>query len=107
MSVEATTETYEGLVAQGNVLADFWGPQCAPCLALMPAVEKLEAGSGGALRLVKVNAADNRRLCLSQRVLALPTFILYRDGEEISRLTGNPTAAAIEAAVHGLMEGGA
>ena len=56
MSVEATTETYEELVAHGSVLADFWGPQCAPCLALMPAVEKLEARSDGALRLVKVNA---------------------------------------------------
>lgn len=107
MSVEATTETYEELVAQGSVLADFWGPQCAPCLALMPAVEKLEARSDGALRLVKVNAAEHRRLCLSQRVLGLPTFILYRDGEEVTRLTGNPTAAEIEAAVQGLMEGGA
>ena len=107
MSVEATTETYEELVAQGSVLADFWGPQCAPCLKLMPAVEQLEAGSGGALRLVKVNAADNRRLCLSQRVLGLPTFILYRNGEEVSRLTGKPTAAEIEAAVQRLVEGGA
>jgi thioredoxin 1 len=106
MAVDATTETYEELVAHGTVMADFWGPQCVPCLALMPAVEEMEAGSGGALRLVKVNAADNRRLCLSQRVLALPTFILYRDGEEVSRLTGNPTAAEIEAAVQLLIEGG-
>ena len=107
MSVDATAETYEELIAHGRVLADFWGPQCAPCLALMPAVEKLEERSDGALRLVKVNAADNRRLCLSRRVLGLPTFILYRDGEEVTRLTGNPTAAEIEAAVQGLVEGGA
>jgi thioredoxin 1 len=107
MAVEATTETYDLLVAQGNVIADFWGPQCVPCLALMPAVEQLVERHNGRLTLVKVNAPENRRLCLDLRVLGLPTFILYRDGEEIDRLTGNPSAAEIKAAVAKLMEGGA
>jgi len=107
MAVEATTETYDSLVAEGNVLADFWGPQCVPCLALMPAVEKLEERAGGELNVVKVNASENRRLCLDQRVLALPTFILYCDGKEVERLTGNPSAADVKSAVGKLLKGGA
>ena len=40
--IEATVETFDELSRQGEVLVDIWGPQCQPCLALMPAVEALE-----------------------------------------------------------------
>jgi len=39
--IEATVDTFEELAASGPVLVDIWGPQCQPCLALMPAVESL------------------------------------------------------------------
>ena len=39
--IEATAETFDQLVHEGEVLVDIWGPQCQPCLALMPAVEAL------------------------------------------------------------------
>ena len=106
MGVEATPETFPGLVAQGNVLVDFWGPRCQPCLQLMPAVEALEGSYGGRLALVKVNAPENRQVCRDLKVAGLPTYVLYRDGAEIERLTGNPTKADIEAAVARLVEGG-
>lgn len=106
MATEATVETYQGLVAEGAVLVDFWGPRCAPCLALMPAVERLEQRYDDSFRLVKVNANENRQICRDLKVFGLPTFVLYRDGQEVRRLTGNPSAAEIEAAVTELVEGG-
>lgn len=106
MAVDATPETFGGLVAEGNVLVDFWGPRCQPCLALMPAVEALERAYEGRLRLVKVNAPENRQVCRDLRVLGLPTYVLYRDGEEVERLTGDPSKADLEAAVKKLVEGG-
>ncbi len=36
----------------------------------------------------------------------MPTFVLYRDGVEVERLSGNPSAAEVEAAVGRLVEGG-
>jgi thioredoxin 1 len=106
MGVEATVETFPGLVASGNVLVDFWGPRCMPCLALMPAVEKLEEEYEGGLTLVKVNAAENRQIARDLKVIAMPTFVLFRDGAEVERLSGNPSAADIRAAVSRLVEGG-
>jgi thioredoxin 1 len=106
MAVEATPETFSALVEQGNVLVDFWGPRCQPCLALMPAVEALEESYDGRLKLVKVNAPENRQVCRDLRVLGLPTYLLYRDGAEVERLTGDPLKADIEAAVARLVEGG-
>jgi thioredoxin 1 len=106
MAVEATPETFPALVEQGNVLVDFWGPRCQPCLALMPAVEALEESYDGRLKLVKVNAPENRQVCRDLRVLGLPTYLLYRNGAEVERLTGDPSKADIEAAVARLVEGG-
>lgn len=106
MPVDATPETFPDLVAEGNVLVDFWGPSCQPCLAMMPAVLELEQRWEGRLRLVKVNAPDNRRVCRDLRVFGLPTYVLYRDGAEVERLTGDPSRADIEAAVEQLVEGG-
>ncbi len=106
MAVEATQETFPALVGTGNVVIDFWGPRCVPCLALMPAVEALEDEYGGAFALVKVNAVENRQIARDLKVIAMPTFVLYRDGAEVERLGGDPSAADVRAAVARLVGGG-
>lgn len=106
MGVDATVETFSELTASGNVLIDFWGPRCMPCLALMPAVEKLEQEYDGGFTLVKVNAAENRQIARDLKVFAMPTFVLYRDGTEVDRVSGNPSEAEIRAAVSRLVQGG-
>ena len=69
-------------------MVDFWGPQCRPCLALMPAVERLEKQYEGRIKVTKLNAAENRMLCAKLRVMSLPTYLFYKDGVETNRLTG-------------------
>jgi thioredoxin 1 len=41
MAVEVNKDNYEAEVLQSElpVMVDFWGPQCGPCMALMPAVD--------------------------------------------------------------------
>jgi len=106
MAVDATPETFGTLVAEGDVLVDFWGPRCQPCLALMPAVEALEDRYGDRLRLVKVSAPENRAICRELGVMGLPTYVLYHDGAEVERLTGDPRKEEIEAAVARLITRG-
>jgi len=84
---DATKETYDDLVAEGTVLVDVWGPDCRPCLALMPEVARL-AAERDELAVVKLEAPTARRLCMTLRVMGLPAFILYRDGQELGRLNG-------------------
>ena len=104
MTVDATPETYDSLIEEGIVLVDFWGPHCRPCVALMPAVEALAEEFAEHMRLVKVEASNNRRVCRDKRVAGLPTYILLHEGEERRRLTGDPTAAEIRTAVLELIE---
>lgn len=90
MAMDLNRDNYEAetLKSEMPVLVDFWGPQCKPCLALMPGVEGLEKTYAGRLKVARVNAAQNRMLCARLRVMGLPTFILYAKGAESKRLTG-------------------
>jgi thioredoxin 1 len=98
MPVEATLETFSDLTNEGSVFVDFWGPRCQPCIAMMPTIAKLEEESAGAVRVVKVNSAENRQVCRDLRVFGLPTYILMRDGEELERLTGEVSREDVERA---------
>lgn len=102
MTVEVDALSYEEEVVRSDkpVLVDFWGPRCGPCLALAPRVEKLADQYAGELKVAKVDASKNRRLCLQLKVLHLPTFLFYKEGKEVHRLIGEGiTIKDIEASV--------
>jgi thioredoxin 1 len=104
--IEATVETFAELSASGPVLVDIWGPQCQPCLALMPAVEALAGAYGDRVRFLSVNAPDNRKVCRDLRVAGLPAYLTMRDGVEVERLTSNTTTPEqIEQAIIRLLDG--
>jgi thioredoxin 1 len=98
MPVDATPQTFGDLTSEGSVFVDFWGPRCQPCIAMMPTIAKLEEESAGAVRVVKVNSAENRQVCRDLRVFGLPTYILMRDGNELERLTGEISREDVEQA---------
>lgn len=87
--VEATRESFRELVADGLVLVDVWGPACAPCLALNPHVERI-VGERQPLRAVKLEAPKARRICIELKVMGLPSFLLFKDGQEVARIS-HPT----------------
>lgn len=84
--ISTTRESFRDDVAQGLVLVDVWGPSCRPCLALMPHVERL-ASQREDLRVLKLEAPKARRLCIELKVHGLPSFLLFRDGQELARLS--------------------
>jgi len=83
---EATRENFDEVAGSGTTLVDVWGPDCKPCLALMPHVEKL-AEARADLNVVKLEAPKARRVCIRLGVHGLPTFLLLHDGEEKARLS--------------------
>lgn len=108
MAIDLSSDTFEQDVLKSRVpvLIDFWGPKCAPCLALMPQVESLETKYGANFKITKVDASKNRRMCLNLRVLGLPTFLIYKDGKEVTRLTGDAlTIGEIESAMGTALKG--
>ena len=104
--IEVNSENFEQEVVKSPqpVLVDFWGPQCVPCLALTPQVEALSEKYRDQVKMTKVEAPKSRRLCLNLRVMGMPTFLLYKDGQEMVRLTGNITIKSIEDSLKKILE---
>lgn len=97
--IELTKENFNKEVVEEiekPVLVDFWGPKCNPCMALMPHIEKLAEEYGDKIKFCKLDTSKNRRLAISQKVLGLPTIIIYKNGEKAEELTGDVTVEKVE-----------
>lgn len=93
--LEATRDNFRDLVAEGTVLVDVWGPDCRPCLTLLPHVEQLADLHADDLKVVKLEAPKARRLCMELRIMGMPAFLLFHDGTEVARLS-DPNLNAIK-----------
>ncbi len=106
MILEVNADNFEKEVVQSDlpVMVDFWGPQCTSCLTLMPEVKALAEKYREKIKTSTVDSSKNRRLCLNLRVLGLPTFLFYKNGKEVNRLSGGDLRIHdIEAAIEKLI----
>lgn len=83
--IEVNKENFENevLKAEGLVFVDFWSPKCGPCMELLPQVEEFAEKNDGKAKFCKLDAAANKRLSIAQKVMGLPAFVFYKDGEKI------------------------
>ncbi|KAA8662872.1 thioredoxin family protein [Clostridium sp. HV4-5-A1G] len=71
------------------VFVDFWGDKCEICKQLMPGVHGLEKVYVDKIKFASLNISSARRLAISQKVLGLPTMIIYKNGEKMDTITAD------------------
>lgn len=90
----------EVLKAEGYVMCDFFGDGCMPCEALMPHIHGFAEKYGENIKFVSINTSKARRLAIAQKVLGLPTIVIYKDGEKVEELVkDDATAINVEALI--------
>jgi thioredoxin 2 len=90
---------FDTLVQQSPVpvVVDFWAPWCGPCRMMAPELETAARGMAGRALVVKVNTDAVPELGERFRIMSIPTLAVFRQGREISRVSGVRPAAEIEA----------
>ena len=87
---EFTDSNFEQEVLQSSepVLVDFWAEWCGPCRMLAPTIDKIANEYQGKVKVGKVDTDVNRDISIKYNISAIPTVILFKDGQVAQKFVG-------------------
>lgn len=71
-----------------NVMIDCWAEWCGPCRMVAPVVEELAKEYHGKVVFGKLNTDENNRLAMRFGIMAIPTFLFFKDGKKVDTMVG-------------------
>ena len=103
--IELTDATFDEVVHGSDVpvLVDFWAPWCGPCRMLGPIVEEIAKEYSDKAKVCKVNTDDARDSAMEFGISAIPTVILFKDGEIQKKWVGLTSKKDLGAAIDELL----
>ena len=99
--IELTDATFDEIVHSSDtpVLVDFWAPWCGPCKMLGPIVEEIADEYTDKAKICKINTDEARDSAIEFGISAIPTTILFKDGQVQKKWVGLTSKKDIAAAI--------
>lgn len=85
----------EVLESDKPVLLDFWASWCGPCQIQGRILEEKEAALEGA-KICKCNVDENPELAEEFGVQTIPTLIVFKNGDAVTRVSGVTQEAGLK-----------
>lgn len=70
------------------VLVDFYADWCGPCQMMAPILDQVNSQLQGRIRIVKIDTEKYPALASQYKIYALPTLVLFKQGEPVDRIEG-------------------
>jgi len=88
--LELTDAEFEDKVLKADkpVLVDFWAEWCMPCRMLAPTIEEIAEEFKDKVVVGKVDTDANREVSVKFNISAIPTIILFNNGEVVRKFVG-------------------
>ena len=102
MALQITDANFEETVLKSNkpVLVDFWAEWCGPCRMVGPIMEELSKDFDGKAVVGKIDVDANQEFAAKYGVRNIPTVLLFKDGELVSRQVGVAPKKTYEDAIN-------
>lgn len=85
------------------VLVDFWAEWCQPCKMLGPTIDAIADEFAGKAVVGKVDTDSNRNVAVNYAITAIPTVILFKNGQPVKKFVGLRPKAEIAEALNAAM----
>ena len=96
--LKVTDDNFEQEIINSDIpaLVDFWAEWCGPCKMVSPVVEELAKEYEGKIKIGQMNVDENRQTPAKYGIRAIPTLILFKNGNVAQTIVGAQPKSAIE-----------
>ena len=95
---------YNELINSNSVvLVEFYASWCPHCQRMMPIVEQVKELLGDSAPVYQFDIDENQNLASENEVESIPTFIIYKNGSEVWRQSGEMGGDMLYSKVEGYL----
>jgi thioredoxin 1 len=99
--IELTDTTFDEVVHNSDVpvLVDFWAPWCGPCKMMAPILQEIANDYAEKAKICKLNTDEARDSAMEFGISAIPTAILFKEGQVQKKWVGLTSKKDISEAI--------